>query len=107
MMSRRIKMLAWIVGLPALLVIAILGYAQCANGLASREATEFCARARTGDAIAPVVAAGAGLKMRPILDRERSQYIFVFPGFGMDKAVCTITISDDKVQSATARMFYD
>jgi len=39
--------------------------------------------------------------------RERSEYVFVFPGFGLDKAICRITVIGDKVQTATAQMFYD
>jgi hypothetical protein len=106
-MPRPIKVAAWIAGIPALLIIWLLGYSEYANRSASRQATEFCARARTGEPIAPLLAPGADWKLRPLYDRERSQYVFVFPGFGMDKAICTVTVTGDKVQAATAHMFYD
>jgi hypothetical protein len=106
-MPRAIRIIAWIVGIVALLVAAAVGYVHYANSSASRDANEFCRRAKAGDAVAPLVAAGAGLKIRPLHDRERSEYLFVFPGFGMDKAICRIKISGDKVVSAAATMFYD
>lgn len=106
-MPRAIRIIAWIVGIVALLVAATVGYVHYANSSAARDANEFCYRAKAGDAVAPLVAAGAGLKIRPLYDRERSEYLFVFPGFGMDKAICRIKFSGSKVVSAAATMFYD
>lgn len=107
MMPRTARIAIGIVGIAALFIIVLLGYSEYANRAAFKEATEFCQRARPGEAITALVAAGGGLKIRPIYDRERSQYVFVFPGFGMDKAFCTVRVSRDKIESATAQMFYD
>ena len=103
----RARIAAWLVGIPALLIALLLAYSEFANWFASRQAAEFCAKARPGEPIAPLLAAGAGWRMRPIYVRERSEYVFVFPGFGLDKAICRMTVIGDKVQTATAQMFYD
>lgn len=105
--ASRIKIAAWLVGIPALLIILLLGYSQYANRSASRQATEFCAQARPGEPIAPLLAPGAGWKFRPIHLQERSRYVFIFPGFGMDKAICTVTVTGDKVRAAEAHMSHD
>ena len=106
--TSRIKIAAWLVGVPVLLIALLLAYSEFGNWFASRQAAEFCAKARPGEPIAPLLAQGAGWKLRPLHDREHSRYLFVFPGGLMfDKAICTVTVTGDKVLAAEARMFHD
>jgi hypothetical protein len=106
--TSRIKIAAWLVGTPVLLFASLVAYVHIANWFASRPAAEFCAKARPGEPIAPLLAKGAGWTWRPIHDPEHSRYAFIFPGaFLFDKAICTVTVAGDKVLAAEVRMFYD
>lgn len=106
--TTRIKIAAWLVGIPVLLIALLLAYSEFANWFAARQAAEFCAKAQPGEPIAPLLAQGAGWKWRPIHDPKHSRYVFIFPGaFMFDKAICTVTVTGDKVLAVEARMFYD
>lgn len=106
--TSRIKIAAWLVGTPVLLIALLVAYVHSANWFASRQAAEFCAKARPGDPIAPLLAPGAGWKWRPIHVPEHSRYVFIFPGaFVFDRGICTITVTGDKVLAAEAHMLYD
>ena len=85
----------------------LIGYPSYANEQANRAAVELCRDIRPGDKLVPTIALARTRTTRVFGSSEKGEYFALFPGFGLDKALCTIRTDGSLVTDARAEMFYD
>ena len=107
-MNRRIlKRVFAVVGILALAVASLLAYSSIRNDSANRSAVQFCREVQAGSNISSAIASAKAAHLMFGGPNETSEYFFVFPGFGMDKAICNVVVEQGIVRRTYAGMSYD
>ena len=95
------------IGIIALLLAMLMGWATISNGVASRKASTFNSSISVGEPIEAVISRAQKLTPMYIYDSDKHEAFFIFHGFVFSNASCTVKVENGRVISSTYRKAFD